>query len=340
MMENSEQETQMEKIEEESQMETCDKMKTFPIARLPVELQLQILAYVLAHDKPIVVSGFTSTYSFALPSPVASNSFHESTHSTSAKPWSHLPFAVTLASKHMHNLCESLLFAPRTNTFMFTTPLSRQWSYARDWYWTFSFMVDHSKGTSAAMKRMSRVIFKCDGSMDNSLIGTAIEYLPSMVILTVDFKDFWGSPFAKLEEEGRRGLVLGGFGGHVVLPDRGHTRTPVYSAVEGVGEVCHLDPSSPASATFNVPEVMEKYYAGYRFNCKNNAREANDESEEFVSVVWRNVVVTCNRKRAMKELRFSGLKVGRGNWDEVIAYGERVTGYKGSVEADVEVGDM
>lgn len=335
MMENQVKEQKLE-----SQVGEGKKAKPFPILKLPTELQLQILSCVLAHDKPIVVLGFTSTYSFGLPppTPTPTKSKIDSTCLASARRWNHLPFSIMLTSKHMHELCESLLFASHINTFAFTTPPSRQWSYGRDWYWTFSFgALDHSKGTSAAMKCMSRVLFKCDGSMDNSLVGTAVEYLPRMEILTVDFKDFWGSPSAKLEEEGRRNSGLGGFGGHVVLPDRNQTKTPVYSAVEGVGEVCCVQ-SNPTSQmmTSMTPSTTEMGHDGWD-KLRDRYGSAFVCSKRFVSVVWKDVVVTSTG-RVLKELRFSGLKVGKGNWDEVVGYGERIAGRKGVVGADMEDG--
>lgn len=189
-------------------------------------------------------------------------------------------------------------------------------------------MIDHFKGTAAAMQSISRVIFKCDGSMDNSLIGTAVDNLPSMVMLTVDFEEFWGSPSAKLEEEGRLDAGLGGFGGHVVLSDRTQARTPVYSAVEGIGDVVVVG-SPTTTHAMDSEEVSDRNYSAWI---------ANDGSGDIgkaglVSMVWHNVVVTSD-KRVLKELRFSGLKIGKGNWDEVVAYGERVSKCKGIVEVD------
>lgn len=186
-------------------------------------------------------------------------------------------------------------------------------------------MLDHSKGTSTAMKHMSRVLFKCDGSMDNSLVGTALEYLPNMVVLNVDFKDFWGSPSARLEEEGRRGPGLGGFGGHsVLLPDNDRS------------DVNPLSPS-PAMTSFPVPELVSSHwsYRGSRA-ARDDAQERN-QKDEFVSLVWSNVVISVGKeRRVLKELRFSSLKTGKGNWDEVVRYGKSVARRKGKIEVDME----
>jgi hypothetical protein len=146
------------------------------LTALPLELQLSILEYCLSFTTPIHVSGFKASYSY--------------THSKEEDSDPRFPirrFPILQVCKLYAQEGSRILFAD--NVFLFTSPLSNQWSYARDWYWTFTYMTPAT--TAKAMDRMRQVRFKCDGSLDGSLVGTVMSDFKSVETLEFDFVDSW-----------------------------------------------------------------------------------------------------------------------------------------------------
>jgi len=212
------------------------------LSNLPIELQLTILEYTLCDASPIMVAGFKDGNHY--PSEI------EHPHNRQYTP---RDFPILRVCKLYHYEGLKLLFG--NSTFLFTSPLSQRWSYGRDWFWTFTYMMPDT--TRAAVARMRDVLFKCDGSLDGSLVGTAMSVFHSVEHLEFDFIDSW-----------------------------------------------------------RFTEGIKKY---------------EDVNDEFVDMVWYDIQPE-GHQRTLKVLRFAGLKEGGFYWNEVKAYGERITHQAATIE--------
>lgn len=146
------------------------------LTTLPIELQLYILEYCFTEPSPILVSGFKDSTHY--PSEIE-HPFNRN--------YTIYDFPILRTCKLFYYEGAKFLFS--NNTFLFTSPLSQRWSYARDWYWTFTFMMPEP--TKKAVAKMKDVLFKCDGSLDGSLVGTVMGIFDSVEYLEFDFIDSW-----------------------------------------------------------------------------------------------------------------------------------------------------